>query len=53
MAKYLLGDKAKQIFTSTYKFHLPTEEELERELKREIKIIKHQLAQESPYVLPG
>ncbi len=47
MAKYLLGDKAKQIFTSTYKFHLPTEEELEKELKREIKAIKHEFAQEN------
>lgn len=47
MAKYLLGDKAKQIFTSTYQFHLPTEEELEKELKREIKAIKHDLAREN------
>ncbi len=44
MAKYLLGDKAKQIFTSTYQFHLPTEEELEEELKREIKTINQALA---------
>lgn len=44
MAKYLLGEKAKQIFTSTYQFHLPTEEELEQELKREIKAIQHDLA---------
>ncbi|MBU0456448.1 MAG: DUF1016 family protein [Gammaproteobacteria bacterium] len=47
MAKYLLGDKAKQIFTSTYQFHLPTEEELEQELKREVKTIKHELAKQS------
>lgn len=46
MAKYLLGDKAKQIFTSTYQFHLPTEEELEKELKREIKVIKRELAEQ-------
>lgn len=43
MVKYLLDDKAKQIFASTYKFHLPTVAELEAELKREIKQIKHQL----------
>ncbi len=43
MAKYFLGDKAKQIFTSTYQFHLPTVEELEKELKREIKAIKFEL----------
>lgn len=40
MAKYLLGDKAKQIFTSKYQFHLPTEKQLEKELKRELKEIK-------------
>ena len=34
MAEYLLGDKAKQIFTSA--LHLPTEAELEEELKREL-----------------
>lgn len=36
MAKYALGEKAKQIFTSTYQFHLPTTEELEAELKKEL-----------------
>lgn len=29
MVKYTLGNKAKQLFTSKYQFHLPTEEELE------------------------
>ncbi len=43
MVKYLLGDKAKQIFASKYQLHLPTEEELEAELKREIKEIQHHL----------
>lgn len=43
MVKYTLGDKVKQIFASKYQFHLPTEEELEIELKREIKQIKHKL----------
>ncbi len=38
--KYTLGEKAKQIFASKYQFHLPTEKELEAELKREIKAIK-------------
>jgi len=42
MVKYLLGDKVKQIFASTYQFHLPTEKELEIELKREIRTIEHQ-----------
>jgi hypothetical protein len=40
MVKYMLGDKAKQIFASTYQFHLPTEGELEEELKREIRMLK-------------
>lgn len=43
MVKYLLDEKGKQIFASTYKFHLPSEAELEAELKREIKKIKHQI----------
>jgi hypothetical protein len=43
VVKYMLGDYAKQIFASTYQFHLPTEKELEDELKREIKQIKHQI----------
>lgn len=41
MASYLLGDKAKQIFASKYKFHLPSEKELEAELKRELRLLKH------------
>lgn len=40
MVKYLLGDKAKQVFASTYQFHLPTEQELETEIKRELETIK-------------
>lgn len=47
MAKYMLGEKGKQIFASTYQFHLPTEEELAKELKREIKEIKHELGEKS------
>ncbi|CAL7959124.1 putative nuclease YhcG [Gammaproteobacteria bacterium] len=43
MVKYFLGDKTKNIFASKYQFHLPTEQELEEELKREIKEIKHRL----------
>lgn len=45
MVKYTLGDKTKQIFASKYQFHLPTEKELEEELKREIKKINQQLAE--------
>jgi predicted nuclease of restriction endonuclease-like (RecB) superfamily len=43
MAKYTLGDKAKQIFASKYQFNLPTEAELEAVLKKEIKELKYQL----------
>lgn len=42
MVKYLLGEQTKQIFASTYQFHLPTEKELEIELKKEIREIEHQ-----------
>jgi len=44
MVRYTLGEKGKQIFASKYQFHLPTEAELEAELKRELKDIKYQLA---------
>jgi hypothetical protein len=38
VVKYLLGpDQSKKIFTSRYKLHLPTEGELIKELKRELK----------------
>lgn len=48
VVKYTLGENSKQIFASTYQFQLPTEKELEEELKREIKEIKHQLKLEDP-----
>jgi predicted nuclease of restriction endonuclease-like (RecB) superfamily len=45
MVQYTLGDKAKQIFASKYQFNLPTEAELEAELKKEIKELKYRLEQ--------
>lgn len=45
MVKYFLGEKNKNIFASKYQFHLPTEKELEEELKKEIKDIKYRLNQ--------
>ena len=39
MAKYLLGEKAKQIFASRYQLHLPSEDELRKEIKREVEAI--------------
>lgn len=46
MVKYMLGEKAKQIFAKKYQFHLPTEDELKTELKREIKEIRYQTDEE-------
>lgn len=45
MVKYFIGEKDQNIFAGKYQFYLPTEAELEAELKREIKSIKHQLSQ--------
>lgn len=39
MVKYTLGEQSKQIFASTYQFHLPTEAELEAELKKEMALL--------------
>jgi hypothetical protein len=43
MVRYFLGD-SRNIFASKYQLVLPTEEELEVELKKEIKTIKHKLS---------
>lgn len=48
MVKYFLGDNEK-IFTSKYQLNLPTEEELEKELKKEINEIKQRLATNLSY----
>lgn len=36
VVKYVLDDKERQIFTSRYKYELPTEEDLRQELRREM-----------------
>lgn len=36
MVRYVLDEKNRQIFASNYQFHLPSEEELRKELRREI-----------------
>ncbi|HXH54900.1 MAG TPA: PDDEXK nuclease domain-containing protein [Gammaproteobacteria bacterium] len=41
MVKYTLGKKGRKIFANKYQFHLPTEAELEAEIKRELKEIRH------------
>lgn len=47
MVKYTLGTQAKQIFANKYQFHLPTEKDLENEIKREINIFKTKLIQKN------
>ena len=39
VVKYVLDKKQRQIFTSRYQFHLPTEEELRQELRREMEML--------------
>ncbi|MEZ5448121.1 MAG: PDDEXK nuclease domain-containing protein [Thiolinea sp.] len=36
VVRYVLGENNQQIFASRYQLHLPTEEELQRELRREM-----------------
>ncbi|WP_323739286.1 PDDEXK nuclease domain-containing protein [Candidatus Trichorickettsia mobilis] len=43
MIKYTLGAENKQIFASKYQFHLPTEEELAIELRKEVEGIKQHI----------
>ena len=43
MVKYTLGANNQQIFASKYQFHLPTEEELTKELKKEMRYIKENM----------
>lgn len=43
MVEYFIGDSGRNIFASKYQLHLPTVEQLEQELKREIKQIKTDL----------
>jgi len=42
VVKYTLGEQQERnIFTSRYQFYLPTEEELEQELRRELRYLMH------------
>jgi predicted nuclease of restriction endonuclease-like (RecB) superfamily len=43
VVRYTLGEGNNQIFASKYQFHLPTTEELEKELKREVLEISKEL----------
>ncbi len=40
VVRYTLSKENKQIFASRYKLYLPTEEELKREITREIKAVR-------------
>lgn len=40
VVRYVLGDENQQIFASRYQLHLPTEEQLQQELRREIDRLK-------------
>jgi hypothetical protein len=40
IARYSILNNSKQLFASKYMLYLPTEEELERELKRERRLIE-------------
>ena len=39
LVRYVLDEKNCQIFTSKYQFHLPSEEELRTELRREVRLL--------------
>jgi hypothetical protein len=39
LVRYVLDENNRQIFTSNYQFHLPSEEELRTELRREIRLL--------------
>jgi hypothetical protein len=52
MAKYTLGDKSNQIFAKKYQFHLPTEEELEKVLKKEIEAIQQEIKKDNDDIEP-
>ena len=43
MAKYMLGEKAKQIFASKYQLYLPTEEQLKKEIQRELATLQQKI----------
>jgi predicted nuclease of restriction endonuclease-like (RecB) superfamily len=45
MVKYMLNENNQQIFASKYKLYLPTEEELRRELQKEVAQVEQELKQ--------
>ena len=46
VAKYSVLSENKQIFASKYKLHLPSEEELEKELLKEVELIENSMEEE-------
>jgi hypothetical protein len=51
VVRYTLGQSARQVFASRYQLHLPTEEELARELRHERELLERQTPGEELY--PG
>ncbi len=47
VAKYSVLNDSKQLFASQYLTHLPSEEELKRELEKERQLVQQQLAQQN------
>jgi AAA+ superfamily predicted ATPase len=39
VVKYVLDDKQRQIFASRYQYELPSEEDLKKELRREMELL--------------
>jgi hypothetical protein len=52
MVQYTLGTNANQIFASKYQLYLPSVEELEQELRKEIKEIKYRMHEMQTDELP-
>jgi hypothetical protein len=48
VVRYTLGQSARQVFASRYQLHLPTEEELARELRHERELLERELPPEQP-----
>ena len=46
MVRYVLGDNGQQIFASRYQTHLPSEEELRAEIKREVRALETDVKEE-------
>ena len=48
VVRYVLADKDSQVFASRYQFHLPSEDQLRQEIRREIPYIEPGIRREGP-----